>query len=511
MSRRELGPVRAVLGRIAIGYVLVLAIGLGASATAMAAWDRSLNERRSALITETSVEQLRASLSDQESGMRGYVLTGDPSFLAPFEDGQAAEVAAIADIERRSDGDQRVAGPLSLTIRAAQQWREQVALPNIAARSSDEVSSATMIDGKQSFDRVRERLIELNTAVERIGDRAEASAAQQRNTAIAIVFTTVVAAIAVTVAGSLAVGRWLVTPMRSLRDAVSDPAPLVKMPQEGPKELRDLAGAVDLLRVTIFSQRDDAERAHATLEQTATLAAQVSAGLSGEVGDFPDGWSVAAWLQPAVGVVAGDSYDVTLLGPELIGVVLIDIAGHGAGMAVTALRCKELLKAALRSGYAAGEALSWLGQHDHGLEDGNFLTAFVATINTRTGLCRYANAGHPAAVCTTAAEQLSLEPTGPLFGPLDDAEWRTDEVLLSPGAQLVAYTDGLTEARDDARRFYGEQRLASLLADAASIDSQRVLSMIQADLAEHAQGSQADDVTVVVICRDAGHDPQDQT
>ena len=502
MSRRELGPVRAVLGRIAIGYVLVLAVGLASSALAFAAWDRSLNERRSALITITSVEELRVAFSDQESGVRGYVLTGDPSFLAPFESGRSTGLLAVEDIRRRGAGDDRILGPLRAALSAGESWRTEIALPNIATRGTGALSSETLVDGKESFDRVRDRLLELNAAVERVGSRADARAQRERNTAIAIAVATLLAALAVTIAGSLAVGRWLVTPMRALRDAVADPMPLARMPDGGPKELRDVAGAVDLLRVTIFTQRDDAERARATLEQTATLAAQVSAGLSGEVGDFPEGWSVAAELQPAEGIVAGDSFDVTLLGPELIGVVLIDIAGHGAGSAVTALRCKELLKAALRSRYSAGAALAWLGEHDHGLTDGNFLTAFVATIDTRTGLCRYANAGHPAAVCTNGEEQVLLRPTGPLFGPLAGATWSTAEVSLVHGALLVAYTDGLTESRGVEHGFYGNDRLVSLLSDPPDGGADEILSAISADLAEYSPGTRADDVTVIVIRRE---------
>lgn len=502
MSRRELGPVRAVLGRIAIGYLLVLGLGLVASAASFVEWDHSLDERRSTLIMVTSVEELRAALSDQESGVRGYVLTGDPSFLAPFESGRTTELAAVADIERRGAGDDRILQPLQAALRAGERWRTRTALSNIAARGIGEVSDEKLVEGKKYFDRVRRRLEDLAIAVERVGDQADARAQRERNTALAIALTTLIATIAVTVAGSLAVGRWLVTPMRALRDAVSDPAPLARMPDGGPEELRDVAGAVDLLRVTIFSQRDDADRARASLEQTATLAAQVSAGLSGVVGDFPDGWTVAASLLPAEGVVAGDSYDVTLLGPELIGVVLIDIAGHGAGSAVTALRCKELLKAALRSRYSAGDALGWLAEHDHGLVDGNFLTALVATINTRTGICRYANAGHPAAISTNGDEQVMLAATGPLLGPLAGVTWGTEEVQLAAGARLVAYTDGLTESRDADRGFYGEERLLALLAGDTATDATGLLAAIERDLADYSMGSHADDVTVVVVCRD---------
>ena len=98
-------------------------------------------------------------------------------------------------------------------------------------------------------------------------------------------------------------------------------------------------------------RRDPAREA---IEQSAILAVQVRSALASDLGDYPDGWTMAAGLRAAEGVVAGDCYDVALISPTTIGIIVLDIAGHGAQSAIAALKCKELLKAALRSDLEPG-------------------------------------------------------------------------------------------------------------------------------------------------------------
>ena len=240
-------------------------------------------------------------------------------------------------------------------------------------------------------------------------------------------------------------------------------------------------------------------RAREAIEQNTVLALQIRTELTSDLGDYPDGWTVAAGLRPAEGVVAGDCYDVGLIGPHEIGVIVIDISGHGALAAVAAFKCKELLKAALRSDLEPGACLEWLTSQDLGLDD-RFFTAFVATIDTRSGACRYANAGHPPAlVVADGGATTLLSPTGPLFG-YGRPGWRTEQVDVEPQSVLSVYTDGLTETRDEAGLFYGEERLTESLGRMRCEQADAVVDGVLADLTEFKPGRLADDVTLVVLC-----------
>src|SRR5438874_11010508 len=142
----------------------------------------------------------------------------------------------------------------------------------------------------------------------------------------------------------------------------------------------------------------DAVRARETIEQSASVVLQLRSELATGVEDLPDGWTVAAQLQPAEGVVAGDCYDVIQLPSSRLGLVVVDISGHGAVSGVLALRCKELVRAGLRDGFEPDEAVLWASEPLEALAEQTFLTAFVAVIVLKTGDVTYANAGHPPAL-----------------------------------------------------------------------------------------------------------------
>ncbi len=322
---------------------------------------------------------------------------------------------------------------------------------------------------------------------------------------------TVVLALLVTAIAAFLVRRWLMVPLSSITTAVrrirnGEPASLTP---QGPPELRQVAVAVDEMQRTISQQRDDAIRAREAIEQSAILAVQVRSELASDLGDYPDGWTMAAGLRPAEGLVAGDCYDVALLSPTTIGVIVLDIAGHGAQSAIAALKCKELLKAALRSDLEPGAALSWLSEQEHGLGE-LFLTAFLGVIDTDSGRGTYANAGHPHAILGVGSDLQRLGPTGPIVGPFVTT-WETESMIVQPGGKLIVYTDGLVEARDADRMFYGDERLIRLLLSLDCPEAQPVVDRILGDLDDFHPGRLQDDVTIVVACRAGTDRPEDST
>ena len=222
--------------------------------------------------------------------------------------------------------------------------------------------------------------------------------------------------------------------------------------------------------------------------------------LASELGTFPEGWSAAAELLPAEGYLAGDCYDVSLVSSHVLGVIVLDIAGHGAAQAVTALKCREVLRSGLRVAASPGHALGLLAER-LGTMESSFLTAFVALIDTRTGECRYANAGHPPALLASHdTVVVELGPTGPLIGAFA-SQWRTETADIGPGAKLCVYTDGLTEARDGESQFYGSERLASMVVTLPCEVAEPVIKACFEDLESFRPDRLADDVTMVLVCR----------
>ena len=73
-------------------------------------------------------------------------------------------------------------------------------------------------------------------------------------------------------------------------------------------------------------------------------------------------------------------------------------------------------------------------------------------------------------------------------------------VTLKPGTMLVAYTDGVNEARDDAGDEFGDDRLVTLLETLRDQSAAAVCAAVLNAIREHRGSRQdQDDVTVMVV------------
>jgi len=313
-------------------------------------------------------------------------------------------------------------------------------------------------------------------------------------------------ALATTLAAAFLIRRWVTRPIerlaRAVRSARSGKVGVIA--PQGPPEIADLARDVDAMRLQMNRALYDAVRARETIEQSASVVLQLRSELATGVEDLPDGWTVAAQLQPAEGVVAGDCYDVIQLPPSRLGLVVVDISGHGAVSGILALRCKELLRAGLRDGFEPDEAVLWAAEQLDDLGEETFLTAFVAVVDLPAGEVTYASAGHPPPLLCSPSHAAELEPTGPIVGPFVGGPWRNATAGFDPGDMLAVYTDGLIEVRNAAGKEFGLQRLTDLVCGAAPDDAEAIVKRCVDDVTSFAPGRLRDDVTIVLLCRGPG-------
>ena len=321
----------------------------------------------------------------------------------------------------------------------------------------------------------------------------------QLNTTIAIVLGL---AFATTLLAALLVRRWVTRPIERLARAVRNAraGKIGVIAPQGPPEIADLARDVDAMRLQMNRALFDAVRARETIEQSASVVLQLRSELATGVDELPDGWTVAAQLHSAEGVVAGDCYDVINLRPSGLGLVVVDISGHGAVSGILALRCKELLRAGLREGLPPNEALLWAAEQLDDLGDETFLSAFVAVVDLGTGAVTYASAGHPPALLCSAHNTVELEPTGPIVGPFAGT-WANASTRIEPGDRLAVYTDGLIEVRDADGSEFGVQRLSDLVRDAAHEDAEAIVKRCVDEVTSYAPERLRDDVTIALLSR----------
>src|SRR5271155_2281212 len=109
-----------------------------------------------------ATQQLDNALVNQETGVRGYALSAEQSFLSPYTDGAAAEKTAISSL--RQLASQLPAATISDINAVAQQahfWRIHYAEPTISqvSRTKKPVLSPDIVTGKADFDALRAKVV----------------------------------------------------------------------------------------------------------------------------------------------------------------------------------------------------------------------------------------------------------------------------------------------------------------------------------------------------------------
>lgn len=257
----------------------------------------------------------------------------------------------------------------------------------------------------------------------------------------------------------------------------------------------DLVGYVDRLE-TVTAER---ERAEAELDIARDI--QLSAVPHDFAAQAARGLDVSGFMRPAR-EVGGDFYDVFDLSPASTALVVGDVSGKGVPASLFMMRAMGLIRSCMQAEDDLGLALA---AANDGLCDRNdamlFVTAFICVFDYETGELRYANAGHnpPSLMRGGVRTYLRMKP-GLVLGAMSGVPYTQETLHLSPGDSITMYTDGVTEAADEAAELFGQDRLAETLArcDADATPACDLPAAIVADLDAFAgTASQADDITIL--------------
>jgi serine phosphatase RsbU (regulator of sigma subunit) len=128
---------------------------------------------------------------------------------------------------------------------------------------------------------------------------------------------------------------------------------------------------------------------------------------------------------------------------------------------------------------------------------------FLARLDSATGMLHYCSAGHPPALLLRADGKLeSLSEGGPLLGVVSEASFVSGSVELRFGDVLLAYSDGILEARNYADQEFGFEHLETQLRRARSGSADAVLFSVLGAVQDFADACpQADDMSLVVVRR----------
>jgi sigma-B regulation protein RsbU (phosphoserine phosphatase) len=298
------------------------------------------------------------------------------------------------------------------------------------------------------------------------------------------------------------------------------------------------------------------------LRRELALASEVQQRLFPEHPPTSASLELAGYCQPARGV-GGDYYDFLALDDEQIGIAVADVAGKGISAALVMSIVQASLRSQTMSPGSTGRQQSSLAELVSTMNrllcsstgSATYVTFFYGQFDERTRRLTYINAGHNPPLLLRAArvaprrmaaeanrgrdisepylsvksvsaaetaEQviadvlalpdsisgdrqmtepcLRLTTGGLVIGLFDHCRYEQETIQLQSGDLLVAYTDGVTEAMNEAGQEYGEPRLESSLAEAAHLSADDVRDSLVRSLQVWCAGApQHDDLTFIVL------------
>jgi sigma-B regulation protein RsbU (phosphoserine phosphatase) len=222
-----------------------------------------------------------------------------------------------------------------------------------------------------------------------------------------------------------------------------------------------------------------------------------------ETPHFPD-IDIATGFQGAK-EVAGDFYDLFLRSESELVCAVADAAGKGISACLYSLCVRSML----RSFESTSESLAEMLRKTNNLfckdtaETGNFVTAWVGILNSRTKQLEFASCGHlPGLLKRRDGRIEELTTSGIALGimPLHQSE-PSSTTTLAQGDLLLLYTDGLIDSQDAYFEFFGKQRLIDTVKEIpASFTAQESIEYILERLTAFTQSTPiTDDRTLLLV------------
>ncbi len=223
-------------------------------------------------------------------------------------------------------------------------------------------------------------------------------------------------------------------------------------------------------------------------------------------------FDLAATMTPAK-EVGGDFYDFYMLDDNHLAITVADVSGKGVGAALFMVKSKTIIK---NFAFIASSAYSERNKPDLAsvMEQANlqlfennkenmFVTVFFGVLDLSTGEFSYVNAGHNPPLVRHKKDgefiYIRNEKKNRIIGVSKKSKYQEHHLNLASGDMLFFYTDGVTEAMNEQRELFNENRLKSAL-DLIKEDScaNDILSTVHEAVKQYVgNAEQSDDMTML--------------
>ena len=210
--------------------------------------------------------------------------------------------------------------------------------------------------------------------------------------------------------------------------------------------------------------------------------------------------------------VGGDYLDIVPMPSGQTTIVVADVAGKGLASALVSVSFRSAFRAMVNSGIPLLEIATRMNllHNGEGAESRRrYVTAIFLQLDPATDSIEVINAGHNPAflveACTPGQDFGKIQKihaSGTPVGMLPFSTYTSEKFPLPKGARLLLYTDGLTEVFRGEEEF-GEERLLHSFLDCNSHNCAQTLDTIWSELDAFCDQAQSDDMTALVLQRQA--------
>ena len=275
--------------KLPLAFAVIVAIMFAVSAVAfwkVSVVQTAIEDTEHADTMLGNITSMTAAIVDQQSGIRGYLISGDPAYLAPYESGSKRYEEAIrslrADLDTVSDPKQDER--LSQIEKLHKEWIDTVATRQIAAmRAVDTIEEARTLEavgaGRRFIDGIRALETEMSeTEQARVAHAIEVQVAAISTTYMVIVIGGI-AALAVAILLAVLLSRGIVTPISRMTGAMTRLAggdKSVEIPAVGRKdEVGEMAEAVQVFKDNLIRNEEMATAAAREQEERNARTARI--------------------------------------------------------------------------------------------------------------------------------------------------------------------------------------------------------------------------------------------
>lgn len=237
------------------------------------------------------------------------------------------------------------------------------------------------------------------------------------------------------------------------------------------------------------------------MEEELAIAREIQQKLLPQECPRPDGYEISAVNVPSR-QVSGDYFDCIRLSPDKICLAIADVSGKGTGASLLMANLQATLHALIE----AESSLTEIAAKINNLIYANtsydkFITFFFGVLDLNQNTFNYVNAGHnPPLLMKANGSVQSLEQGGLILGMMPNMPYQQETISLDHGDWIVMYTDGVTEAVNNADEEFEEQRLLAVIREnlhaTANQMQERILQAVQQFAEDQPQH---DDITLLIL------------